>query len=105
MGRGERQVYRGNKPPKSVEQQPENQEVIELLKKVAATSEGIILTAFDLTNGVSIQIGQEVVASEYPNRCEYAKWDDALKKCISQGLIEQKGKDVYAITNAGYKML
>lgn len=45
------------------------------------------------------------MASEYPNRREYAKWDDALKKCIAQGLIEQKEKDVYAITNAGYNMV
>lgn len=45
----------------------------------------------DITNSVSFQIDKEAVVTEYPNRREYSRWDDAL----AQGLIEQKGKAVY----------
>lgn len=78
-------------------------DVIMLLKKIAATNDGILLTPFNLENGVSIQVGQEIIASESPNRKDYAKWDEALKNCVNFGYIEQKNKDFYAITNAGYK--
>lgn len=74
-----------------------------LLKKIAATNDGILLTPFNLGNGVSIQVGQEIIASESPNRRDYAKWDVALKSCLNLGYIEQKNKDFYAMTNAGYK--
>lgn len=78
---------------------------MDLLMKVAATNEGLILTSYDTESGTSIQIGDEVVASEYPNRREYAKWDEALKECMKKGFIEQRNKDVYVITNSGYKMV
>lgn len=74
-----------------------------LLKKIAATNDGILLTPFNLENGVSIQVGKEIIASEYPNRRNYTKWDAILKNCINWGYIEQKNKDVYALTNLGYK--
>lgn len=74
-----------------------------LLKKIAATNDGILLTPFGLEHGVSIQVGQEIIASEYPNRRNYTKWDAVLKNCINLGYIEQKNKDVYALTNLGYK--
>lgn len=88
---------------KEIEQQPEKTIEMNLLMKVAATDEGIILTSYDTERGMLILIGDEVVASEYPNRREYAKWDEALKECIKKGFIEQRNQDVYVITNSGYK--
>jgi len=88
--------------PKRIKQQPQKPIKINLLEKVAAVHEGIILTPWDMENGTSIQIGDEIVASEYPNRREYARWDAALKECIREGLIEQRNRDQYVITNDGY---
>lgn len=88
--------------PKEQGQQP-NEDIIELLKMVAATSDGVILTPSDLSSGTSIQVGDKVLASEYPNRREFAKWDAALKACIQNGFVEKKNKDFYVITNSGYK--
>ncbi len=79
-------------------------DAVELLKKLAATPEGILLTPFDTTNGVTIQVGQEAITSEYPNRREYARWNAALKECITAGLIEQKNENFYVITNSGYNV-
>ena len=78
------------------------EETIILLKKIAATSDGMILITADLSIGKTIQIGDEVIVSEYPNRREFTKWDSALKECVNLGYIEQRSKEMFSITQEGY---
>lgn len=74
-----------------------------LLEKVAVTIDGQILTPYNLAEGTSIQVGEEILCSEYSNRREYAKWDAALKECLTKNYIEKKAENFYVITNAGYR--
>ena len=79
------------------------EEMKQLLKKVAAVTEGQILIDSDLESGTYIQIGSEVVAKEYPDRRKYAVWEEALNACLQAKYIERKSEVVCVITNAGYK--
>ena len=79
------------------------EEMKQLLKKVAAVPEGQILIDSDLESGTYIQIGSEVVAKEYPDRREYAVWEEALNACLQAKYIERKSEALCVITNAGYK--
>ena len=81
------------------------EEMKQLLRKVAAVPEGQILTGFSLELGTYIQIGGEVVAMEYPDRRQYAIWDEALNACLYANYIERKSDAIYVITNAGYKVV
>ena len=78
------------------------EEMKQLLKKVAAVTEGQILIDSDLESGTYIQIGSEVVAKEYPDRRKYAVWEEALNACLQAKYIERKSEAVCVITNAGY---
>lgn len=79
------------------------EEMKQLLKKVAAAPGGQILITSDLESGTYIQIGSEVVAKEYPDRREYAVWEEALNACLQAKYIERKSEAICVITNAGYK--
>lgn len=81
------------------------EEMKQLLRKVAAVPEGRILIKFDFESGTYIQIGSEVVAKEYPDRREYAVWEEALNACIQAKYIERKSEAICVITNAGYKVV
>lgn len=81
------------------------EEMKQLLRKVAAVPEGQILTGFSLESGTYIQIGSEVVAKEYPDRREYAVWEEALNACLKEKYIERKSEEICVITNAGYKVV
>lgn len=81
------------------------EEMKQLLRKVAAVPEGRILIKFDFESGTYIQIGSEVVAKEYPDRREYAVWEEALNTCIQAKYIERKSEAICVITNAGYKVV
>lgn len=81
------------------------EEMKQLLRKVAAVPEGRILIKFDFESGTYIQIGCEVVAKEYPDRREYAVWEEALNACIQAKYIERKSEKICVITNAGYKVV
>lgn len=59
----------------------------------------------DFESGTYIQIGSEIVAKEYPDRREYAVWEEALNACIQAKYIERKNKAICVITNAGYKVV
>ena len=52
-----------------------------------------------------IQIGSEVVVKEYPDRREYAVWEEVLNACLKEKYIERKGEAICVITNAGYKVV
>ena len=81
------------------------EEMKQLLRKVAAVPEGQIMTGFNFESGTYIQIGGEVVAKEYPDRRQYAIWDEALNACLHANYIERKSDAIYVITNAGYKVV
>ena len=81
------------------------EEMKQLLKKVADAPGGQILITSDLESGTYIQIGSEVVAKEYPDRREYAVWEEALNACLKEKYIERKSKEICVITNAGYKVV
>ena len=81
------------------------EEMKQLLKKVAAVPEGQILIDADWESGTYIQIGSEVVAKEYPDRRQYAIWDEALNACLRAKYIERKSNAICVITNAGYKVI
>ena len=78
-------------------------EMKQLLIKVAAVPDGQILVDSDLESGTYIQIGSEVVAKEYPDRRQYAVWEEALSACLQAKYIERKSESICVITNAGYK--
>ena len=73
-----------------------------ILEKAAADSTGRIITPFNLEDGTSIQIGNEMLASELPDRRNYLKWEAALKECIKGGYIERKTDTQFAITAKGF---
>ncbi len=81
------------------------EEMKQLLKKVADAPGGQILITSDLESGTYIQIGSEVVAKEYPDRREYAVWEEALNACLKEKYIERKSEETCVITNAGYKVV
>ena len=81
------------------------EEMKQLLKKVAAAPGGQILIASDSESGTYIQIGSEVIAKEYPDRREYAVWEETLNACLQEKLIKRKSKSIYVITNVGYKVV
>ena len=78
-------------------------EMKQLLRKAAAVPDGQILVYSDLESGTYIQIGSEVVAKEYPDRRQYAVWEEALSACLQAKYIERKSESICVITNAGYK--
>lgn len=81
------------------------EEMKQLLRKAATVPEGQILIDVDLESGTYIQIGGEVVAKEYPDRRQYAIWDEALNACLQAKYIERKSDTICVITNAGYKVV
>lgn len=81
------------------------EEMKQLLRKVAVIPEGQILIDSDLESGTYIQIGSEVVAKEYPDRRQYAVWNEALNACLRAKYIERKSDAICVITNAGYKVV
>lgn len=78
-------------------------EMKQLLRKAAAVPDGQILVDSDLESGTYIQIGSEVVTKEYPDRRQYAVWEEALSACLQAKYIERKSESICVITNAGYK--
>ena len=78
-------------------------EMKQLLRKAVAVPDGQILVDSDLESGTYIQIGSEVVAKEYPDRRQYAVWEEALSACLQAKYIERKSESICVITNAGYK--
>lgn len=81
------------------------EEMKQLLKKVAVVPEGQILIVSNRESGRCFQVGNEVIAKEYPNRRQYAVWEEALNACLQAKYIERRSDMIYAITNAGYKII
>lgn len=112
MGRSKGQIYREINDPNLGKQDDitpasiaVTEEMKQLLRKVAAVPEGQILIDADLESGTYIQIGTEVVAKEYPDRRQYAVWDEALNACLQANYIKRKSDAICVITNAGYKVI
>ena len=69
------------------------------------SSRGFFLSYLKIKRLSYIQIGSEVVAKEYPDRREYAVWEEALNACLKEKYIERKSEEICVITNAGYKVV
>ena len=75
--------------------------VLRLLK----SSRGFFLSYLKIKHLPYIQIGSEVVVKEYPDRREYAVWEEVLNACLKEKYIERKSEAICVITNAGYKVV
>lgn len=84
---------------------PITEKMKQILRKMAAVPEGQLLLASDSESGTYIQIGSEVIAKEYPDRRQYAIWDEALNACLEAKYIKRKSGTICVITNAGYKVV
>ena len=73
--------------------------------RLLKSSRGFFLSYLKIKRLPYIQIGSEVVAKEYPNRREYAVWEEVLNACLKEKYIERKGEAICVITNAGYKVV
>ncbi len=66
--------------------------------RLLKSSRGFFLSYLKIKRLPYIQIGSEVVVKEYPDRREYAVWEEVLN-------IERKSEAICVITNAGYKVV
>ena len=73
--------------------------------RLLKSSRGIFLSYLKIKRLPYIQIGSEVVVKEYPDRREYAVWEEVLNACLKEKYIERKGEAICVITNAGYKVV
>ena len=69
------------------------------------SSRGFFLSYLKIKLLPYIQIGSEVVVKEYPDRREYAVWEEVLNACLKEKYIERKSEAICVITNAGYKVV
>ena len=73
--------------------------------RLLKSSRGLFLSYLKIKRLPYIQIGSEVVVKEYPDRREYAVWEEVLNACLKEKYIERKGEAICVITNAGYKVV
>jgi len=77
---------------------------IVLLKEASQDSTGTIIHARYLQGSAIQTNGKNLIPSA--ERCEVAKWEDALEQLTSSGLVVDRGYEgeVFEITNLGYQM-
>ena len=73
--------------------------------RLLKSSRGFFLSYLKFYRLPYIQIGSYVVVKEYPDRREYAVWEEVLNACLKEKYIERKGEAICVITNAGYKVV
>ena len=73
--------------------------------RLLKSSRGFFLSHLKIKRLPYIQIGSEVVVKEYPDRREYAVWEEVLNACLKEKYIERKSEAICVITNAGYKVV
>ena len=73
--------------------------------RLLKSSRGFFLSYLKIKLLPYIQIGSEVVVKEYPDRREYAVWEEVLNACLKEKYIERKSEAICVITNAGYKVV
>ena len=73
--------------------------------RLLKSSRGFFLSYLKIKGLPYIQIGSEVVVKEYPDRREYAVWEEVLNACLKEKYIERKSEAICVITNAGYKVV
>lgn len=54
-----------------------------------------------MTDGNFLQVGEEIIVSEGPDRRKYARCE--TEECVSVGLIEKRNYGFYVITSAGIR--
>ena len=69
------------------------------------SSRGFFLSDLKIKRLPYIQNGSEAVVKEYPDRREYAVWEEVLNACLKEKYIERKSEAICVITNAGYKVV
>lgn len=74
-----------------------------ILKEAEKDDRGIVMMTTDLS-GLTVQAGNTPMNKPGIRR-EEARMESAVKELISKGFLAQSGKDVFQITDAGYKYL
>lgn len=74
-----------------------------ILKEAVKDDRGIVMMTTDL-GGLMVQAGNTPMNKPGIRRAE-ARMESAVKELISKGFLAQTGKDVFQITDAGYKYL
>lgn len=74
-----------------------------ILKEAEKDDRGIVMMTTDLS-GLTVQAGNTSMNKPGIRR-EEARMESAVKELISKGFLAQSGKDVFQITDAGYKYL
>lgn len=74
-----------------------------LLKKCILEDDDIFLSQ-SLSYGQAIQIGNDVVAKELPDRRNYARWEAAIEECLNAGFLK-KHHSGYSVTDSGYRYI
>ena len=103
-----REVKTNTKPTKkptkqSFQKNDISDESIMLLKKCILEDDDIFLSQ-SLSYGQAIQIGNDVVAKELPDRRNYARWEAAIEECLNAGFLK-KHHSGYSVTDSGYRYI
>ena len=72
--------------------------------RLLKSSRGFFLSYLKIKRLSYIQIGSEVVAKEYPNRREYAVWEEVLNACLKEKYIESNNTVMTHIARLREKM-
>ena len=60
--------------------------------RLLKSSRGFFLSYLKIKRLPYIQIGSEVVVKEYPDRREYAVWEEVLNACLKENILKEKAK-------------
>ena len=64
--------------------------------RLLKSSRGFFLSYLKIKRLPYIQIGSEVVVKEYPDRREYAVWEEVLNACLKEKYIERKSEAIFS---------
>ncbi len=82
-----------------------NKEVIEFLSKISKSPNASLFICPNLSHGHTIETGSEIIATEYPDRREYAKWEEVIDNCVKFGYLKKTNDKMYVLTNSGYQII
>lgn len=60
--------------------------------RLLKSSRGFFLSYLKIKRLPYIQIGSEIVVKEYPDRREYAVWEEVLNACLKENILKEKAK-------------
>lgn len=82
---------------------PLTREAEDILREAEKDDRGVVMLSNDLS-GLTVQAGNTAMNKPGVRR-EEARMEAAVKELISKGFLTQTGKDIFQITDAGYKFL